>query len=82
MYNKLYNFIKTNNILYAHQFGFRRGHSTQQAIISLIDKITKAINTITILLSQYSSILNKTFDCVPTDILYCWLSYRHIWYKK
>ena len=24
MYNKLYNFIETNDILYAHQYGFRR----------------------------------------------------------
>ena len=42
MYNKLYNFIEANDILYAHQYGFRRGHSTQQAIITLIDKITSS----------------------------------------
>ena len=68
MYNKLYNFIETNDILYAHQFGFRRGHSTQQAIISLIDKITKAINTNDIVISVFID-LKKAFDCVPTDIL-------------
>ena len=45
MYNKLYIFIKANDILYAHQYGFRRGHSTQQAIITLIDKITKSVNS-------------------------------------
>ena len=38
MYNKLYNFIEANDILFAHQYGFRRGHSTQQAIITLINK--------------------------------------------
>ena len=68
MYNKLYNFIETNDILYAHQFGFRRGHSTQQAIISLIDKVTKAINTNDIVISVFID-LKKAFDCVPTDIL-------------
>ena len=68
MYNKLYNFIETNDILYAHQFRFRRGLSTQQAIISLIDKITKAINTNDIDISVFID-LKKAFDCVPTDIL-------------
>ena len=33
------------DILYAHQYVFRRGHSTQQAIITLIDKITKSVNS-------------------------------------
>ena len=45
MYNKLYNCIEANDILYAHQYGFRRRHSTQQAIITLIDKITKSVNS-------------------------------------
>ena len=72
MYNKLYNFIETNDILYAHQFGFRRGHSTQQVIISLIDKITKTINTNDIVISVFID-FKKAFDCVPTgptDILF------------
>ena len=58
MYNKLYNFIETNDILYAHQFGFRRGHSTQEAIISLIAKVTKAINANDIVISV---IIEKSF---------------------
>ena len=33
VYNKLLNFISDNNILYDHQYGFRKGRSTQQAII-------------------------------------------------
>ena len=68
MYNKLYNFIETNDILYAHQFGFHRGHSTHQAIISLIEEITKAISTNDIVISVFID-LKKAFDCVPTDIL-------------
>ena len=42
VYNKLFNFISDNNILYDHQYGFRKGRSTQQAIITLVDKITKS----------------------------------------
>ena len=40
VYNKLFNFISDNNILYDHQYGFRKGRSTQQAIITLVDRIT------------------------------------------
>ena len=68
MYNKMYNFIEANDILYAHQYGFRRGHSTQQAIITLIDKITKSVNSDDFVISVFID-LKKAFDCVPTNIL-------------
>ena len=68
MYNKLYNFIEANDILYAHQYGFRRGHSTHQAIITLIDKITKSVNSDDFVISVFID-LKKAFDCVPTNIL-------------
>ena len=68
MYNKLYNFIEANDILYAHQYGFRRGHSTQQAIITLINKITKSLNSDDFVISVFID-LNKAFDRVPTNIL-------------
>ena len=32
-------FIETNNILYDKQFGFRTGHSTNHAIITLVEKL-------------------------------------------
>ena len=68
MFNKLYNFIEANDILYAHQYGFRREHSTQQAIITLIDKITKSVNSDYFVISVFID-LKKAFDCVPTNIL-------------
>ena len=42
LYNHLINFIDKHNILYKFQFGFRKGHSTQQALITLVHKIPKA----------------------------------------
>ena len=30
-----------NNLLTIEQFGFRRGHSTEQAAIQLVDRLTK-----------------------------------------
>ena len=32
VYNKVMDFISENNVLYDHQYGFRKGRSTQQAI--------------------------------------------------
>jgi len=32
MYNRLYSFLQTNNILYQYQFGFRENHSTTLSI--------------------------------------------------
>ena len=68
MYNKLYNFIEANDILYSHQYGFRRGHSTQQAIITLIDKMTKSVKSDDFVISVFID-LKKAFDCVPTNIM-------------
>ena len=42
LYKYLLDFFDDNDIFYQHQFGFREKHSTQQAIISLVEKITGA----------------------------------------
>ena len=42
IYNKLLEFINANNILYKKQFGFRQGHATSHAIMTLVEKVTKA----------------------------------------
>ena len=39
MYNHLINFIDANKILYKYQLGFRKSHSTNNAIISLVEKL-------------------------------------------
>ena len=39
MYNRLFKYLTTNEILYKKQFGFQKGHSTEHAIIKLIDQI-------------------------------------------
>ena len=39
MYNRLYNHLIKNNILYSKQFEFQKGYSTEYAIIQLIDQI-------------------------------------------
>ena len=42
IYNQLNNFLEKNNILYQYQFGFRKGHSTEQAILEITDSLKKA----------------------------------------
>ena len=37
MYNRLYRYLKENNILYEKQFGFQSGYSTNDAIVQLVD---------------------------------------------
>ena len=61
MYNKLYNFIETNDILYEHQYGFHRGHSTQQAIITFIGKLTKSVSSDDFVISVFID-LKREFD--------------------
>ena len=44
MYNHLVHFFDSNTRLYQYQFGFRPGHSTQQAIITIVEKITSSLD--------------------------------------
>ena len=43
-YVRLLEFLKKQNILYLTEFGFREKHSTYMAILTLLEKITKAID--------------------------------------
>ena len=44
MYNHLVHFLDSNGRLYQYQIGFRQGHSTQQAIITVVEKITSSLD--------------------------------------
>jgi retron-type reverse transcriptase len=44
VYNQLESYLEKNNILYKYQFGFRKGHSTEQAILELTDNLKKSID--------------------------------------
>ena len=39
------NFFEDNHVFYQYQFGFRKNHSTSHAIIALVEKVSKALDT-------------------------------------
>ena len=61
-------YINSNDILYDKQFGFRKGHSTSHAIITLVEKVSKALDTGKIVVGIYLDI-RKAFDCVRHSTL-------------
>ena len=68
MYNHVVEFINMNNIIYKYQFGFRQKHSTQQASITLITKITSCIDSGDMMIEVFLD-LKKVFDTVNHSIL-------------
>ena len=57
-----------NDILYGYQFGFRKGHSTQQAIITLVNKIISCLDNGDMVIGVFLD-LKKAFDTVDHKIL-------------
>ena len=67
MYNQVYNYLNDNNILFRKQFGFRKGHFTDHALIKLIDSIYDFNQNKYILVVFIDS--SKAFDVVDDNIL-------------
>ena len=68
MYNRLYKYLSENNDLYEKQFGFQAAHSTDHAVIQLINQILETFNenehTIGICID-----LSKPFDTADHHLL-------------
>ena len=68
MFKRLIDFIEKNNMFYDRQFGFKAKHSTDHAILSIIDKIQRASDK-----SDFSCGIfldfSKAFDTVNHKIL-------------
>ena len=45
MYNRLYNFLEVNSIIYDLQFSFRQKNSTSHALIHLTDKTREQLDS-------------------------------------
>ena len=55
-------------MLYEYQFGFREHHSTSHAIITLVERVTKALDTGKYIVGVFLD-LKKAFDTVDHCIL-------------
>ena len=61
-------FISENNVLCDHQYDFRKGRSTQEAIITLVDRITKSQDIGDIVIALFIDLKNA-FDTIDHLIL-------------
>ena len=68
LFRRLYNFLEKYNILYEFQFGFRQGHSTEHALVEIIDKIKLAMDNNELTCGLFLD-LSKAFDTVNHEIL-------------
>ena len=71
MYNRLIKFLEKISIVYEYQFGFRRKRSTHFALITLIDKLTQAIENGEYVKGVFLD-FSKAFDTVNHEILRDW----------
>ena len=68
MYNRLYKFLLENNILYQKQFGFQNAHSTEHAILQLVNQITEVFSQGKYTLGIFLD-FSTAFDTVNHNVL-------------
>ncbi|XP_065658632.1 uncharacterized protein LOC136083154 [Hydra vulgaris] len=87
MYDRLNKYLTKNKILYNKQFGFKKKHSTDHAVIDLINYISDGFNNDCYTLGVFID-LSKAFDTVDHDILieklelYGVLNNNLLWFKN
>ena len=65
MYNRLYKYLCEEKLLYSKQFGFQKGHSTDHAILHLVDQIYESFendNYHTRSIHRFSCMLRKQYN--------------------
>ena len=87
MYNRLYQYLTENKTFYPKEFGFQTGHSTEHAIVQLVDKIIESFEYNKYTLGVFL-VLSKAFDTVDHSILlkklelYGLTDRNHSWFKN
>ena len=68
MYNRLYEYLIENDILYSKQFGFQNDHSTDHAKVQLVDQIIESFENSKYTLGVFIH-LSKAFNTEDHSIL-------------
>ena len=68
MHQRLYDFLEKQGSIYDYQFGFRKSHSTDHALLDLTEDIRQAIDKNNFACGIFID-LQKAFDTVDHDIL-------------
>ena len=69
MYNRLLSYLTANEILHKRQFGFQKGHSTEQAIIQLTNQMNDSFEKNHFTLGAFID-LSEAFNTVDHYILF------------
>ena len=68
IFNRVYGFLENHGCIYEHQYGFRKKHSTNHALISITDKIREALDKNLVAVGVFID-FQKAFDTVNHQIL-------------
>ena len=68
IYKRLLNYLDKNKLIHDHQFGFRKGRSTVQAIHTIVENVINNIEAGDLTLSIFLD-LSKAFDTVDHGLL-------------
>ena len=68
MYNRVYNYLESMQIINPLQFGFRKMHSTNHALVSIIEHVKKIVDNGNFACGLFLD-FQKAFDTVNIDIL-------------
>ena len=68
IFNRVYNFLEDHDCIYKHQYGFRKKHSTNHALISITEQIRDALDNNKTAVGVFVD-FQKAFDTVNHSIL-------------